>query len=66
MMEMIQEYYYEINTFKLKLASSDYKILKYLEGELSEDEYKSICKSRKEWREKINELQATIKELSNK
>ena len=56
MMEMIQEYYYEINTFKLKLASSDYKILKYLEGELSEDEYKSICKSRKEWREKINEL----------
>lgn len=65
-MEQIREYSQQISALKLKLATSDYKILKYLEGELSEEEYKTICESRKNWRIEINRIQAIIKELIQK
>lgn len=65
-MEQIREYSQQISALKLKLATSDYKILKYLEGELSEEEYKTICESRKNWRIEINRIQAIIKELLQK
>ena len=40
------------------LAETDYKAIKYAEGELSADEYAPTKQQRIEWRAKINELQA--------
>lgn len=52
----------QISQLKIKLADSDYKILKYLEGELSQEEYDEIVAKRKEWRKEINELEEQLKE----
>lgn len=48
---------------KRNLEDSDYKILKYLEGHLSEDEFNSIKVQRQLWRDEINELEGTSEEL---
>ena len=48
----------EINRLKRMLAETDYKAIKYAEGELSADEYAPTKQQRIEWRAKINELQA--------
>ena len=50
----------EIQTLKAKLSSSDYKLFKFLEGEISEEEYQTIKKERREWRERINELEEEL------
>jgi hypothetical protein len=50
----------EIGQYKLELAGSDYKVLKYLEGQLSEDEYLEIKEKRIEWRKRINELEERL------
>ena len=59
-----KEYVFNLNVqiLKQKLADSDYKVLKYLEGELSQEEYDEIVAARKEWRRKINELEEQNKE----
>ena len=49
-----------IGQCKLELAGSDYKVLKYLEGQLSEDEYLEIKEKRIEWRNRINELEERL------
>lgn len=43
---------------KKKLAETDYKLMKFMEGELSEEEYAPIKVQRQEWRKEINELEA--------
>ena len=63
----------EINTknaaiYKLKsnLRNTDYKLLKLLDGELTEAEYAVYRTQRKEWRAAINRLEAEIAELTQK
>ena len=52
----------EINELKRKLTDSDYKVMKYVEGQLSEEEFTSIKAERQAWRNKINELEESIKD----
>lgn len=47
----------EIRELKAKLASTDYKAIKYAEGVLSAEEYADTKAQREEWRERINELE---------
>lgn len=49
--------YREITELKKKLASTDYKAIKYAEGLISEAEYEEIKTARSKWRERINELE---------
>lgn len=48
--------------FELKelLASTDYKAIKYAEGEMSAEDYLPIKEQRKLWRKEINELENTL------
>ena len=50
-----------IDTLKKKLSESDYKLFKYLEGELSEDEYQKVKADRQSWRTEINQLEEELK-----
>lgn len=56
--------YVKINDLKIKLAKSDFKLLKFLDGECTEEEYKPYKEQRKQWRAQINaleiELQKTV------
>lgn len=42
------------------LASSDYKLLKYQDGDMTEEEYAPIRQQRHAWRVEINQLEAEI------
>lgn len=46
-----------IDELKRKLADTDYKTLKYVEGALSDEEFIAACAERAEWRSSINELE---------
>lgn len=48
----------EIKELKAKLDATDYQAIKYAEGELSEKEYEPTRVQRREWRARINELEA--------
>ena len=50
----------EIQSLKLKLQQTDYQAIKYAEGELTAEEYEPMKIQRKEWRYKINELEAQL------
>lgn len=50
----------EIKALKAKLSDTDYKAIKYAEGELSAEEYESVKVERRAWRVRINELEAFI------
>lgn len=54
-----------IYTYKKMLSDSDYKALKFFEGELSEEEYLPIKQQRSEWRKLINELEVRLIELND-
>lgn len=56
----------EIVELKKSLASTDYKLYKYLEGELDGAEFEPIKQNRKQWRKQINDLEAEIKVISDK
>lgn len=45
---------------KQMLAQTDYKALKYAEGEISEEEYLDTRNQRSLWRNEINELEAEL------
>ena len=61
--DRISEINSKIRDLKLKLSNTDYKAIKYAEGFISEDDYKSIKEERQGYRDRINELeQALIKE----
>lgn len=55
-------YSQQIDTLKSLLSSTDYKAIKYAEGEISEEDYQPILLQRREWRKQINELQKLEKE----
>ena len=50
-----------VDELKQLLKDSDYKTLKYAEGEISLQEFESIKAQRKAWRDEINDLEAKIK-----
>lgn len=51
---------FAISILKTRLKSSDYKLLKFIEGELTDEEYASTREERRAWRAKINELEAEL------
>ena len=56
----IMEITVQINTIKEKLAETDYKALKFIDGEFTEEEYAPIREERKNYRIKINELEKCL------
>ena len=56
----------KIIVLKNRLARTDYKALKYAEGELSAEEYANTLAERRAWRAEINELQAELKNLTTR
>lgn len=53
----------EIEDLKEKLQSTDYKAIKFAEGVLTLSEYEPIREQRKQWREKINILENSLKNV---
>lgn len=53
----------KINELKAKLRATDYKAIKYAEGELSAEEYEPVKLERKAWRAEINQLEAEIEDI---
>lgn len=50
-----------ITELKNKLNNTDYKAIKYAEGQISEEEYASIKIERQKWRDEINNLENNLK-----
>ena len=49
-----------IEELKQLLKDSDYKLFKYLEGELSEEEFSTYKAERQSWRNEINQLEEEL------
>lgn len=49
-----------IRELKQLLADTDYKAIKYAEGEITAEEYEPIKLQRREWRKEINELEKNV------
>ena len=58
-----EELRFQIYELKAQLSATDYKTLKYAEGELSEEEYAETKELRKGLREQINKLESQIVEV---
>ena len=54
-----------IAELKQKLQETDYKAIKYSEGELSAEEYAETKAQRRAWREEINKLEEELKDANN-
>jgi hypothetical protein len=54
------QYRLEITQLKKQLGDSDYKAIKYAEGQISESEYASVRELRQGYRDRINELEALL------
>lgn len=52
-----------IEALKKELESTDYKAIKYAEGEITEEQYAPVRLQRQQARQKINELELEIEEL---
>ena len=52
-----QAIFQEIRELKQKLSQTDYKAIKYAEGQLTEEEYQETKTQRQTWRDRINELE---------
>lgn len=55
----------KIAELKEKLFDSDYKALKFAEGELTAEMYEPIKQQRKSWREEIRRLEGEIENGNN-
>ena len=55
----------EITELKQKLKDTDYVAVKIAEGEATKEEYADILEQRKQWRERINELEEKWKDSEN-
>lgn len=51
----------QITNLQYELSQTDYKLLKYLEGYYTDEEYAPIKKERQEMRDKINNLKSKLK-----
>ena len=54
------QYRLEIQQLKKQLSDTDYKAIKYAEGQISEEEYASVKAERQGYRDRINELEALL------
>ena len=54
------QYRIEIQQLKKQLSDTDYKAIKYAEGQISESEYASVRAERQSYRDRINELEALL------
>ena len=54
------QYRLEIQQLKKQLSDTDYKAIKYAEGQISESEYASVRAERQGYRDRINELEALL------
>ena len=61
--KVIGQYQVEIVELKKYLFDTDYKAIKFAEGELSESDYREVKSQRREARVRINELENMIEEL---
>lgn len=50
----------EILQLKRNLASTDYKLMKYMEGYITDEEYAEVKDQRFAWRTRINRLESEI------
>ena len=50
----------EISQLKKQLSDTDYKAIKFAEGQLTEEEYSPIRLQRQSYRDRINELEALL------
>ena len=62
-MILIEQYQSEIVELKKYLSDTDYKAIKFAEGELSESDYQEVKSQRHDARVRINELESLIEEL---
>ena len=54
------QYRLEITQLKKQLSDTDYKAIKYAEGQISEEDYASVRAERQGYRDRINELEALL------
>ena len=54
------QYRIEIQQLKKQLSDTDYKAIKYAEGQISENDYASVRAERQGYRDRINELEALL------
>ena len=54
------QYRLEITQLKKQLSDTDYKAIKYAEGQISESEYASVKAERQGYRDRINELEGLL------
>ena len=52
----------QIGELRQHLRETDYKAIKYAEGQLTEEEYAETKKQRQAWRDEINRLEEEIKQ----
>ena len=50
----------EMEEIKEKLSATDYKCLKHIDGDLTDEEYEPVKLQRKEWRKQYNDLEAEL------
>ena len=57
------QYRLEIQQLKKQLSDTDYKAIKFAEGEIAESDYQEVKSQRHDARVRINELESLIEEL---
>lgn len=62
-MILIEQYQAEIVELKKYLSDTDYKAIKFAEGEINESNYQEVKSQRHNARARINELESLIEEL---
>jgi hypothetical protein len=62
-MILIEQYQSEIVELKKYLSDTDYKAIKFAEGEITESDYQEVKLQRHDARVRINELESLIEEL---
>ena len=63
-MILVEQYQAEIIELKKYLSDTDYKAIKYAEGEITESDYQEVKSQRHNARVRINELESLIEELN--
>lgn len=62
-MILIEQYQSEIIELKKYLSDTDYKAIKFAEGEIAESDYQEVKAQRHDARVRINELESLIEQL---
>ena len=62
-MILVEQYQSEIVELKKYLSDTDYKAIKFAEGEITESDYQEVKSQRHDARVRINELESMIEQL---